>query len=118
MRLHHHVVSPARPGLSRRLATTAAATALATLLGLGAGLARAQAPAPDTDGEVTKIDKAQAKLTLRHAEIKSLDMPPMTMVFKVADPAWLERLAVGDKVRFAAAKVNGAYTVTALSKAP
>lgn len=96
------------------LATVALGVVLSTTL----GLAHAQAPTPDTDGEVTKIDKAQAKLTLRHAEIKNLDMPAMTMVFKVADSSWLDRLAVGDKVRFAAAKVNGAYTVTALSKAP
>nr|MCU0967754.1 copper-binding protein [Rubrivivax sp.] len=65
-----------------------------------------------------KIDKAQGKLTLRHGEIKSLDMPPMTMIFRVADPAMLDRVAVGDKVRFDAAKVDGNYTVTAITKAP
>ena len=31
-----------------------------------------------TDGEVRKIDKETKKITLKHAEIKSLDMPPMT----------------------------------------
>jgi Cu/Ag efflux protein CusF len=67
---------------------------------------------------VRKIDKAQGKLTLRHGEIKSLDMPPMTMIFRVADPAMLDRVAVGDKVRFDAAKVDGNYTVTAITKAP
>ena len=76
------------------------------------------AQTPDTDAEVTKIDKAQAKITLRHGEIKNLDMPPMTMVFRVSDAKLLERVAVGDKVRFAAAKIDGNYTVTALVKAP
>jgi Cu/Ag efflux protein CusF len=75
------------------------------------------AQTPDVDGEVTKIDRAQSRLTLRHAEIKSLDMPPMTMVFRVRDPKALEGLAVGDKVRFAAEKVDGSYTVTAIRKA-
>jgi Cu(I)/Ag(I) efflux system protein CusF len=68
------------------------------------------------DGEVLKIDKAQAKITLRHGELKGLDMPPMTMVFRVGNPAMLDSVAVGDKVKFDAAKVGGNYTVTALSK--
>ena len=76
------------------------------------------AQTPESDGEVTKIDKAQAKITLRHGEIKNLDMPPMTMVFRVSDAKLLDRVAVGDKVRFAAAKIDGNYTVTALVKAP
>ncbi len=76
------------------------------------------AQTPSVDGEVTKVDKAQSRLTLRHGEIKSLDMPPMTMVYRVADPKMLDRVAVGDKVRFAADKVNGSYTVTAIVKAP
>jgi Cu/Ag efflux protein CusF len=86
---------------------TAAALALASLA------ANAQA----YEGEVRKIEKAQGKVTLRHGELKALDMPPMTMVFRVANPALMDNLAVGDKVRFDAAKVGGNYTVTAISKA-
>jgi len=74
--------------------------------------------APMTAGEVTKIDKAGGKLTLKHGEIKHLDMPPMTMVFRVADAKMLDGLAVGSRVRFAAERVNGQYTVTQISKAP
>lgn len=70
------------------------------------------------DGEVRKIDKAQGKITLRHGELKALDMPPMTMVFRVADPALLERVAVGDKVKFDAAKLDGHYTVTSIARSP
>jgi Cu(I)/Ag(I) efflux system protein CusF len=69
------------------------------------------------EGEVRKIEKAQGKITLRHGELKALDMPPMTMVFRVGNPALLDNLAVGDKVKFDAAKVGGNYTVTAISKA-
>lgn len=70
------------------------------------------------DGEVRKIDKAQGKITLRHGELKALDMPPMTMVFRVADPVLLERVAVGDKVKFDAAKLDGHYTVTSIARSP
>ena len=44
-----------------------------------------------TEGEVRKVDAAAGKITLKHGEIKSLDMPPMTMVFRVKDPALLAR---------------------------
>lgn len=70
-----------------------------------------------TDGEIRKVDKETAKLTIRHAEIKSLDMPPMTMVFHVRDAKMLDQVKVGDRVRFAAEKLGGNYTVTALEPA-
>lgn len=70
-----------------------------------------------TDGEVRKIDKAQGKVTLKHGAIQNLEMPPMTMVFKVADPKMLDSLKDGDKVRFSADRVNGAITVTAIEPA-
>ena len=78
----------------------------------------ALAQTPKADGEITKIDKAQARITLRHGEIKNLEMPPMTMVFRVRDANMLDRVAVGDKVRFNAEKLDGYYTVTAIDKAP
>jgi Cu/Ag efflux protein CusF len=67
-----------------------------------------------TDAEVRKVDKAAAKITLKHAEIKNLDMPAMTMVFTVKDKALLESLQPGDKVRFRAVNEGGKYTVTQL----
>jgi Cu/Ag efflux protein CusF len=73
--------------------------------------------APTTDGEVRKIDKEQGKVTLRHGPIANLEMPAMTMVFKVADPKLLDSLKEGDKVKFAADKVSGAITVTAIEPA-
>jgi Cu(I)/Ag(I) efflux system periplasmic protein CusF len=68
--------------------------------------------APMTDGEVRKIDKDNQKITMKHGEIKNLGMPGMTMVFKVKDPAALDKLQPGDKVRFAAEKVEGSIVVT------
>ena len=70
-----------------------------------------------SDGEVRKVDRDQGKLTLKHGPIANLEMPPMTMVFKVADPKMLDGLKAGDKVRFAADRVNGAITVTAIEPA-
>jgi len=64
------------------------------------------------DAEVRKVDKDAAKITLKHGEIKSLEMPPMTMVFNVKDKALLDQLKAGDKVRFRAVNEAGKYTVT------
>ena len=88
---------------------------LATALALMAFTAAAQRPM--TDGEVRKVDKEAAKLTLRHGRIENLDMPPMTMVFRVAEPKMLDGLKEGDRVRFVAEKVGGLYTVTAIEAA-
>lgn len=64
-----------------------------------------------TAGVVRKVDKETGKVTIRHEAIRNLDMPEMTMVFRVVDPAMLDRLKPGDKIKFAADKVNGNYTV-------
>ena len=86
---------------------------LATIFLLAPALAVLAGPlsaSPTVAGEVRKVDKETGKLTLKHAPIPNLDMPDMTMVFRVADPAMLERVKAGDKVRFAADKVGGQYT--------
>ena len=82
-----------------------------------AAVAQAPAAAARADGEVRKIDKEQGKLTLRHGPLPNLDMPAMTMVFRVADPKMLGALKEGDKVKFTADKVNGAFTVTSIEAA-
>ena len=72
---------------------------------------------PMTDAEIRKIDLENKKVTLKHGEIKNLDMPGMTMVFQVKDTAMLEKVKAGDKVKFTADKVNGAYTVMTIELA-
>jgi len=76
--------------------------------------AAAQADPSWVDGEVRKIDKAAGKITLKHGEIKNLDMPPMSMVFKARDAKLLDQVKPGDKVRFTADTVNGVITVMAI----
>ena len=65
-----------------------------------------------SDGEVRKIDKDAKKITLKHGEIKNLEMPAMTMVFQVKDIALLDKVKSGDKVRFKAEKVSSGYALT------
>jgi len=66
------------------------------------------------DGVVRRIDLSNGKITLKHGPIASIDMPPMTMVYLVRPPALLNKVKVGDKVKFQAEEVNGNYIVTAL----
>ena len=64
-----------------------------------------------TTGEVKKIDKDNNKITIKHGEIKNLDMPGMTMVFKVKDPSLFDTIKIGDKIKFRAEKNDGAIVV-------
>jgi len=102
---------------------------VASMLGIGSPtpLMAQGAPSPDPtkpgtpavsmsgadviDGEVRKIDKEAKKITLRHGEMPQLEMPAMTMVFQVKDPALLDSVKVGDKVKFKAEKIGGAFVV-------
>jgi Cu(I)/Ag(I) efflux system protein CusF len=71
----------------------------------------ATAAAPNTEGVIRKVNQEQGKLTIKHGPIANLDMPGMTMVFKVADPKALQTLKEGDKVKFFVDNVNGVLTV-------
>jgi Cu(I)/Ag(I) efflux system periplasmic protein CusF len=94
---------------------TLIAVAAFALSGVFSWAAIAQATASDmTEGEIRKIDKDAKKLTIKHGEIKNLDMPGMTMVFAVKDPAMVDIVKTGDKIRFKVERINGALTVTAI----
>ncbi len=79
----------------------------------GAGSVKAVA----SEGTVKKVDKAAAKITIKHGPLANLGMPPMTMAFRVSDPAMLDQVKAGEKVRFTAENVGDALTVTALEPA-
>ncbi len=70
------------------------------------------AATPMSEGEVGKVDKSAGKVTIKHGPLQNLDMPAMTMVFRVKDLAMLDRLKEGDKIRFSAEKIGGTLTVT------
>ncbi len=69
------------------------------------------------DAEVRKVDKEAKKVTLKHGPIKSLDMPSMTMVFQVRDEKLFDKLVSGEKIKFTAEQLQGAYVVTGVEKA-
>ena len=77
----------------------------------------ATTPSDMTDGEIRKVDKDTKKITIKHGAIKNLDMPGMTMVFQVKDPATLNKVKVGDKVKFRAEKGESGFVVSAIDLA-
>ena len=88
------------------------ATAAAVAATLAAGVAFAQAAT--ISGEVRRVDKEGGKVTLKHDGISEMKLSAMTMVFHVKDPAILDRMKAGEKVRVDVSKIDGQYTITAL----
>ena len=97
---------------------SSAMAALLVLLSLGSIAADAQNPADMANGEVRKVDKDASKITIRHGEIRNLEMPPMTMVFTVAAPGLLDKVKAGDKIKFYAIQQDGKMVVTHILAAP
>jgi Cu/Ag efflux protein CusF len=77
-----------------------------------AAVGATQASGAMAEGEVRKVDKDAKKITIKHGPLTKLDMPAMTMVFQVKDPAMLNQVKAGDKIRFDAEKVGGGFVVT------
>ena len=105
----------------KRIFATIAAVAIATgaataMADKGHGKHQADA-AGMIDGEIRKVDMDTKKVTIKHGPMPSLDMPAMTMVFHVKDPAMLDKVKAGDKVKFQAEKLSGAFTVTGIEPA-
>lgn len=95
-------------------------TVVAVLIAAPAAFAQekqGQGAAEPTLGDVRKVDKAANKITIKHGPIVNLDMPPMTMVFQVKEPAMLAKLKAGDRVAFRAENLGGALTVTRIEAA-
>ncbi len=85
---------------------------LAIIATLFAPFTLASADDAMTHGEIRKIDKETGKITIKHEEIKNLDMPSMTMVFQIKDKAMLEKVKPNDKIQFKASNENGKLVVT------
>ena len=68
------------------------------------------------EGEVRRVDKDAKKITIKHGPIQKLDMPAHTMVFQVREPAMLDQVMAGDKIRFDAEKIGGAFLLTRIEK--
>jgi Cu/Ag efflux protein CusF len=70
-----------------------------------------------SEGTVKKIDAPSQRVMLAHGPIANIGMGPMTMMFKVKDPAMLKQLKDGDKVRFRVEDVGGEYTIVRIQAA-
>ncbi|WP_019577759.1 copper-binding protein [Curvibacter lanceolatus] len=77
-----------------------------------------QMSASMTDGEVKKVDQDTGKVTIKHGDIKHLDMPGMTMVFTAKDKSLLTNIKAGDKVRFMVMNESGKLIVTDIQPSP
>jgi len=104
------LASPVVMSLPAVAQTTAPAATAATTKPMGGTTPAAEM----AEGEIRKVSKDTGKLTIKHGPIKSMDMPPMTMVFTAKDPAMLDKVAVGDKVRFVVVDQGGQMVVTEL----
>lgn len=94
--------------------TAIGSATFATLLMFSTALAQVAS----IQGEVRKIDESAGKITLKHGPAKSLGMEePMTMVYRVRDPAMLKQVKVGDRVKFEAEEGSDGYVVTKMQKA-
>jgi len=71
-------------------------------------------PAVLADGVVLSVDRAAKSVTISHGPLRNLGMPPMTMAFQIGDPAVLEWIRPGDKLKFHADAVGGAFTVSSI----
>ena len=69
------------------------------------------------EGEIRKVDMDNKKITIKHGDIKHLEMPGMTMVFAAKDKALLDKAQVGDKIRFMVINEGGKMVVTAIEPA-
>jgi Cu(I)/Ag(I) efflux system periplasmic protein CusF len=69
------------------------------------------------NGQVTKVDQLSGKITIRHGPIPKFDMDAtMTMAFRATDPAMLQAVNPGDRIRFVPDRINGEFTVTKIEK--
>jgi methyl-accepting chemotaxis protein len=118
------VASPRRTGRfarilqtlkGRRMGMKKAAGALlgaVVLVVAGVSALPARAEQPYSDAEVKSVDQANKRVVLKASEIRSIDMPPMTMPFEVRDAKMLDKLKPGDKIRIRAANEGGKFVLT------
>ncbi len=71
------------------------------------------------EGQVTKIDLASGKVTIKHGAIPALGMGQSDNSddFQVGDPIMLNAIRPGDRLMFKAERVNGRLVITAIVRA-
>ena len=99
-------------GLAVAASSATLSTAQSTAPAKQSGATTASAASDMAQGEIQKVDKDTGRLTIKHGEIKNLDMPGMTMVFATKDKTMVDKVKTGDKIRFKAVNENGKFIVT------
>jgi Cu(I)/Ag(I) efflux system periplasmic protein CusF len=91
---------------------------LALAIFVAMGLAALAQSDEFVNGQVTKIDQSEGKITIKHGPLKKFGMDEsMTMVFRTSDPAMLQTVKPGDRIRFVPDRINGRFMVTKIEKA-
>ena len=67
---------------------------------------------PMSFGRVVNVDAGAGTITVEHLAIGHFYMEPMTMVFRVGDPAMLAPLTPGQKIRFEAERASGGFVIS------
>lgn len=104
-------ISIARRGIVCLVASIVATACVSA----GAALAVEHKPTMGTTmsfGRVVEVDADAGTITVEHLAIGHLYMKPMTMVFRVSDPAMLALLTPGLKIRFEAERTPGGFVVS------
>lgn len=87
-------------------------TSLAFAATLALAMAATASAAEFTKGKVKRLDEKAGKVTIIHEDLKNLEMPAMTMVFRIGDGVDAAKLKEGTDIEFAADRVKGKLTVT------
>lgn len=88
---------------------------VAVLLG-SLAMVSVQAASPPTKGEVRRVDTNEGRITVKHGPIPALELPAMTLVYRVQDKSLLVVVEPGDTITFTADRIDGQYVILTLSK--
>jgi Cu/Ag efflux protein CusF len=70
---------------------------------------------PLARGRIVAVDPARGRITLEFRPIPQLLPEGGTRIFSVKEPAWLEGLRPGDKLRFEVERDGGNYIITRIA---
>ena len=71
---------------------------------------------PKVMGEVKKVKAKSGKITIKHEPIPNLDMPGMSMVFRIAEGVDISEYKKGDAVEFTVVERDGKMVILSIGK--
>lgn len=79
-------------------------------------IAMADEELPKVSGEIRKIKLKSGKVTIRHEAIPNLDMPAMSMVFRIEEGLDITKFEKGDAVEFTVVDKDGKMVIMSIDK--